>query len=161
MTGVTLTSPDFLEAAADRIPTLTGIKFTNSDLAAYQRCLHADGGRFDMPFGLDEFLLAALSLGATGAVGSSYNFAAPIYLRIIAAFTNGDLAAARQEQLRSVRLIELLARYGYMAAAKATMGFLGVDVGPPRLPNAGLSPQRQTELRGELERQGFFDWLGG
>lgn len=161
MTGVTLTSPAFLEAAADRIPTLTGIKFTNSDLAAYQRCLNADGGRFDMPFGLDEFLLAALALGATGAVGSSYNFAAPISLRIIAAFVQDDLARARQEQFRSVQLIELLARYGYMAAAKATMGFLGVDVGPPRLPNASLSPQGQTELRVDLERLGFFDWLGG
>lgn len=159
MTGVTLSSPAFLEAAAPRIPTLTGIKFTNADLAAYQRCLHAEGGRFDIPFGLDEFLLAALSLGATGAVGSSYNFAAPIYLRIITAFVQSDLATARQEQLRSVRLIELLVRYGYMAAAKATMGFLGVDVGPPRLPNASLPPERQTELRSELERLGFFDWV--
>jgi N-acetylneuraminate lyase len=160
MTGVSIPSPAYLEAAASRIPTLAGIKFTNSDLAAYQRCLHADGGRFDIPFGLDEFLLAALSLGATGAVGSSYNFAAPIYLRIIAAFVQSDLAKARQEQLRSVQLIELLTRYGYMAAAKATMGFLGVDVGSPRLPNASLSPERQTELRGELERLGFFDWVG-
>ncbi|HEV7281237.1 MAG TPA: dihydrodipicolinate synthase family protein [Pirellulaceae bacterium] len=160
MTGVTHSSPAFLEAAASKIPTLAGIKFTNSDLAAYQRCLHAEGGRFDMPFGLDEFLLAALALGATGAVGSSYNFAAPIYLRIIAAFAHNDLATARQEQLRSVQLIELLSRYGYMAAAKATMGFLGVDVGAPRLPNMSLSPGRQVELRGGLERLGFFDWVG-
>lgn len=161
MTGVSLSSPAFLEAAAPKIPTLAGIKFTNPDLAAFQRCLNADGGRFDIPFGIDEFLLAAFSLGATGAVGSSYNFAAPIYLRIMAAFAQGDLATARQEQLRSVRLVESLSQYGYMAAAKATMGFLGVDVGPPRLPNMSLSAGRQAELREGLERLGFFDWVGG
>lgn len=160
MTGVTLSSPAFLEAAGPRIPTLAGIKFTNSDLASYQRCLYVDGGRFDIPFGLDEFLLAALALGATGAVGSSYNFAAPIYVRIITAFVKGDLAAARREQLRSVQSIELLARYGYLAAAKATMGFLGVDVGPPRLPLMSLTDERRAELRGDLERLGFFDLLG-
>jgi N-acetylneuraminate lyase len=112
-----------------------------------------------MPFGMDEMLLAALALGATGAVGSSYNVAAPISNRIVAAFERGDLTTAQQEQFRSVQLIETLARYGYMAAAKATMGFLGVDVGSPRLPNASLSPERQIQLRGDLERLGFFDWV--
>jgi N-acetylneuraminate lyase len=63
--------PEFLAQARDRIPTLAGIKFTNSDLMAYQLCLHADGGRFDVPYGTDEWLLAALALGAQGAVGSS------------------------------------------------------------------------------------------
>lgn len=161
MTGVTLSSPAFLNAASAKIPNLNGIKFTNADLNAYQRCLHAEGGRFDMPFGLDEFLLAALALGASGAVGSSYNFAAPIALRIIDAFERGDLAAARLEQFRSLQTIEVLARYGYLAAAKATMGFLGVDVGTTRLPLASLSAERKAELRRDLETLGFFDWLGG
>ena len=70
-----------------------------------------------MPFGCDEFLLAALALGAKGAVGSSFNFAAPIYLRLIAAFERGDLVTAREEQFRSVQIIQLLASYGYMGAA--------------------------------------------
>src|SRR5262249_7046872 len=32
MTGVSLSMPDFLAAGAERIPTLAGLKFTNSDL---------------------------------------------------------------------------------------------------------------------------------
>src|SRR5205823_5176027 len=87
-------------------------------------------------------LLAALALGAAGAVGSSYNFAAPIYHRMIAAFAAGDLAAAREEQFRAVGLIDLLGGFGYTAAAKAVMGFLGVDVGPARLPFAPLATRR-------------------
>ena len=97
--------------------------------------------------------------GLLGAVGSSYNFAAPIYHRIMDAFAKGDLATARAEQFRSVQLIELLSDFGYMAAAKAVMGFLGVDVGPPRLPNPSLTPDERDKLRGRLEHLGCFDWM--
>jgi len=158
LTGVTLSSPDFLNLAVDKIPTLAGIKFTNPDLAAFQRCLHSEGGRFDIPWGTDEYLLGALALGAAGAVGSTYNFAMPLYDRLWDAFRRGDLAAARVEQYRSVQLITCLASFGYMGAAKALMGFLGVDIGQPRLPIAPLAPEQRDRLRGQLESLGYFQW---
>lgn len=159
MTGVQFSMPDFLGLAAQRVPTLAGIKFTNADLMAYQKCLHLQDGRFDIPWGVDEFLLAALAMGAQGAVGSSYNFAGPVYHRIIEAFERGDMHAARREQFRSVQLIELLAGYGYMGAAKAVMGMLGVDVGPARLPNTNPTADQVTRLRVSLENLGFFEWV--
>lgn len=159
LTGVNFSMPDFLAQARDRIPTLVGIKFTNSDLMAYQLCLRADQGAWDVPWGVDEYLLAALALGAQGAVGSSYNFAAPIYQRLLAAVTAGDLAAAREEQFRSVRLIQLLGSYGYMGAAKTVMGLLGVPVGPARLPNGNLTAEQVERLRHDLDSLGFFAWL--
>jgi N-acetylneuraminate lyase len=159
LTGVQFPMPEFLTAAADRIPTLAGIKFTNPDLMAYQTCLHVQGGRFDIPWGVDEYLLAAVAVGAVGGVGSSYNFAAPIYHRLLAAVGRGDLTAARVEQFRSVQLIELLAGFGYMAAAKAVMGFLGIEVGPARLPHGNLTPDQTARLRDRLDQLGFFGWL--
>ena len=160
LTGVSLSMPDFLEQARHRISTLAGLKFTNPDLMAYQICLRADSGRWDVPFGCDEFLLAALALGAKGAVGSGFNFSAAIYHRIIAAFDRGDMITARDEQFRSVRLIQLLASYGYMGAAKAVMAMLGVPVGPPRLPNGTLTPEQAADLEDRLSKLGFFDWIG-
>ncbi len=159
MTGVSFPMADFLAQGAARIPTLAGIKFSNSDLMALQLCLHAGGGAWDIPFGCDEFLLAALALGATGAVGSTYNFAAPIYARLLAAFQRGDLAAARAEQFRSVQLVQLLASVGFMGAAKAVMTMLGVEVGPARLPHPSLSADEVRKLRTGLEQLGFFDWI--
>jgi N-acetylneuraminate lyase len=159
LTGVSLSTPDFLAQAKDRIPTLAGLKFTNPDLMAYQFCIRADGGRWDVPFGVDEHMLGALAMGAQGAVGSGFNFAAPVYQRLLAAFSRGDLAAAREEQFRAVRLIQLFAGLGYMGAAKAAMGMLGVNVGPARLPNQNLTPEQTSSLRGQLEGMGFFDWV--
>ena len=159
LTGVSLPMPEFLEKARDRIPTLAGIKFTNADLMAYQLCLRADGGAWDVPFGFDEHMLGALAMGARGAVGSGFNFAAPIYARLLAAFARGDFVAARDEQFRGVRLIQLLASHGYMGAAKAVMKMLGMDVGPARLPNGNPSPEQVATLRAALEAMGFFDWI--
>jgi N-acetylneuraminate lyase len=159
LTGVSFPMAEFLEQAPARLPTLAGLKFTNPDLMAYLQCLQASGGRWDVPWGIDEWLLGALATGARGAVGSSYNFAAPLYHDLIAAFDRGDLAAARSAQRRSTQLIALLARHGYMGAAKATMTLLGVDVGPPRLPNAALGTAPTETLRRELEELGFFEWV--
>jgi N-acetylneuraminate lyase len=159
LTGVSFSMAEFLTKAPPCIPTLAGLKFTNPDLMSYLQCLQADGGRWDVPWGIDEWLLGALATGARGAVGSSYNFAAPLYHGLIAAFERGDLAAARVAQHRSTRLIALLARYGYMGAAKATMAMLGVEVGPARLPNTTPTPEQTRQLRCELETTGFFDWI--
>lgn len=159
LTGVNFSMPEFLAHAHGRIPTLAGIKFTNSDLMAYQLCLRFQAGALDIPYGCDEYLLAALALGAKGAVGSSYNFAAPIYQRLFAAFQRGDLAAAREEQFRSVLLIQTLARIGYLGAAKAVMDMLGVPVGPARLPNNNPTAEQLVALRSKLEAMSFFDWI--
>jgi N-acetylneuraminate lyase len=142
------------------VPTLAGLKFTNPDLIAYQTCLRLQPGKFDIAWGLDECLLAALAVGAVGAVGSSYNFAAPIYHRLMDAFSRGDLETARAEQHCSLQLIDLLAGFGYMGAAKAVMGMLGVDVGPARLPNTNLTTEQIRALKKGLEALGFFEWVG-
>ena len=156
LTGINLSPEEFLNEAPARIPNLAGIKYTNADLMTYQYCLRSG---FDVPYGLDEHFLAALAMGAKGAVGSGFNFAAPIYLRLLDAFARGDLESARTEQFRGVQIIRLLASHGYMAAAKTTMSFLGVPVGPPRLPNPSLSPEASASLRSSLESLGFFDWI--
>lgn len=159
LTGVVFPMPDLLDRAAPRIPSFAGIKFTNPDPMAYLRCLRFDGGRFDIAWGIDEHLLGAVALGATGAVGSSYNFAAPVYHRLLAAMERGDLAAAREEQFKSVQLISLLGQFGYMAAARALMERLGVPLGPPRPPHSPLTPAQFKELAEGLDQLGFSGWL--
>lgn len=159
MTGVSFPMKSFLELAPERIPNFNGIKFTNADLMSYQQCLTAGDGAFDIPWGMDEALLSAVALGGVSAVGSSYNFAAPIYHRMLAAFRSGDLKTARMEQGRSVQLIQTLANYGYMGAAKAVLKMMGVDVGRARLPHGNLTAEQITTLRSQLEKLGFFDWI--
>lgn len=160
MTGVVFPMVDFLAAAAPSVPNLVGIKYTWEDLMDFELCRIHDGGRFDILFGRDEILLSGLALGATGAVGSTYNFASPLYLRIIEAFKAGDMPAARALQHKSMELVRSLFRASgdVLASAKAVMKWLGVDCGAVRPPNRAMPPEKLDALRGDLEELGFFEF---
>lgn len=158
MTSVRLPTVELLVHGATQIPTLAGIKYTNNDLVQLQNCLQYDRGRFDILFGCDEALLAGLSLGARGAVGSTYNFAAPLYHRVIRAFEAGDLAEAQRQQARAVQMVETIAAFGFISASKSVMAMIGIDCGPARSPLAPLSPGQENELRDRLEKIGYFQW---
>ena len=155
MTGVDLPMRDFLERAAERIPNLAGIKFTHENLMDYRRCLEFGGGRFDILFGRDEILLAALALGATGAVGSTYNYMASFYHRLMDAFREGDLEEARRFQSLAINIIAVMSRHGGLPAGKAMMKLIGLDCGPVRPPLVNLSNAELEHLKVELDRLGF------
>jgi len=161
MTHVNFPMIRFLEQAKDKIPNLAGIKYTYEDLMDYQLCLNFDDGRFDILFGRDEILLSALALGARGAVGSTYNFAAPLYNKIIEAFENGDLTTARKLQKQSVDMIRLINQSPapFLAAAKSIMKMLGIDCGPVRPPLSNVTDGQSEHLRAELKKIGFFENL--
>lgn len=158
MTGVTLSSADFLAAAESQIPNLAGIKFTFENLMDFSRATTHAGGKFNILFGRDEILLAGLSLGATGAVGSTYNYAAPLYHRIIDAFNRGDLAAARRDQARAIEFIGALDRHGGLVAGKVAMKLIGLDCGPVRLPLRAATAADEAGLRAAFEKVGFFEY---
>lgn len=156
MTGVTISAFSFLEAAEGRIPTLAGVKFTHENLMDFARSAELGHRRYNLLFGRDEILLSGLALGARGAVGSTYNFAAPLYHRIIEAFDRGDMDAARRDQSRSMEFIAVLDRHGGLAAGKSVMKLIGLDCGPVRLPLRALSDRDEKSLRDALEQIGFF-----
>ncbi len=158
MTGVTISAADFLTAASGRIPNLAGVKFTHENLMDFGRATEHSSGNYNVLFGRDEILLAGLALGARGAVGSTYNFAAPLFLRIIEAFNRGDLASARRNQSRAMEFIGVLDRHGGLAAGKSAMKLIGVDCGAVRLPLRALSDRDEASLRDGLERIGFFEY---
>lgn len=163
MTGTNLPVAEFLAAASGRIPSLAGIKYTYEDLEDFGRCVQFDHGRYDVLFGRDERLLSALKLGARGAVGSTYNFAAPQYLRIIEAFNRGDLAQAEALQAQAVQMIDAVVKSGPhpIAAFKWLMGRTGVDCGPTRPPLADITAPQAAALAAKLDKLAGFTWCSG
>jgi N-acetylneuraminate lyase len=158
MSGVSFPIDRFLSEASARIPNLAGVKFTNLDLVSYRRSLDVAGDRFDLPWGTDEALLAALATGARGAVGSTYNWAPRLYVNLIDAFTRGDLGEARRLQSISIAMIDAIAATGFMGTAKALMGRLGVPVGPARSPLTNPTPAQIDVLLSRLDDLGFRQW---
>ena len=141
----------FVELAHRRLPSLAGVKFTASDLVDLQECLRVADGSVDIFFGLDEILLAAVALGAHGAVGSTYNFLTPLFRELIRAVEDGDLPTARRKQHLAIGAIETLKRFGYLRASKHLMTRLGCPCGPARPPAAPLSGEETARLDQAIE----------
>lgn len=158
VTGVNFDMVEFLHKGAEHIPKLVGIKFSNFTVFEFQACLEYQDGRFDILFGSDEMLTSGLAGGAQGAVGSTFNFAAPLYNKIINAFQQADMAEARRLQALSVKMVRVLYRYRGQSAFKGIMKLIGVDCGPNRLPHVTLNSDELTALKKELDDVGFFEW---
>lgn len=152
LTGVNFPMIEFLQLARD-IPNLAGIKYTGPDLMDFRKCLTFDGGKYDVLWGIDEVLLSALAMGACGGVGSTYNYAAPLYHELIDAFVAGDLPRARQLQSKSIEIVDILVRYGGIPAGKYFMKSIGLDCGAFRKPlNSTVDMEQFTS---DLERINF------
>jgi len=159
MTGVDLPMIAFLREAEERIPTLRGIKFTHENLFDFQHCVRFADGRYEILMGRDEILLAGLALGARGAVGSTYNYAAPLYRELLRAWEKADIQKARELQGKAADLVTVLCDYrGGIVFGKAVMNLLGFDVGPCRPPLRSLDHQECAALKRALNERGFFTW---
>jgi len=155
-TGVMFPTAEVLRRAADAIPNLAGVKFSNPDLLSLQECVQLDNNRFRVMFGVDEYLLAAVSLGVTGAVGSTYNYAAPVYHRMMQAYKRGDLELARNEQFTSAQLVRALIDFGGIRAGKAIMKMIGIDCGPVRTPLRPMSIEEERALYDRIKHLPVF-----
>ncbi len=155
LTGVGFPMIDLLKAVDDRIPNFAGIKYTHEDFMDFQSCIHFREGKYDMLWGRDENMLPALSLGSKGAVGSTYNYAAPLYYDLIQAFEKGELQQAQLLQQKSIDMIRLLGKYGGIATGKAYMKLIGMDCGEFRLPVSNMTPASFELFKKEVAQLGF------
>lgn len=159
VTGVNISALDFLRLGSERIENLRGVKFTSTLIFEYQACVEFAPERLEILFGSDEMVISALAAGGTAAVGSTYNFAMPIYRQLLSAWNAGDIATARLHQSRSQALVRAFVKHGARAAQKSIMAMIGFDCGPSRLPIADFSAQQFAQLQQDLTDVGFFDWL--
>jgi N-acetylneuraminate lyase len=151
LTGCHVPMIEFLKEASVLIPNLVGIKFTQEDFMDFLSCLRFMDGKYDMLWGRDENLLSALVLGARGGVGSTYNYAAPLYHRLIAAYDEGNLELARELQMSSIKMISLLGKYGGIGTGKAYMKYIGFDCGKFRLPIKNVSDEDYRKFSAEVD----------
>lgn len=157
ITGLNLAVPEFLRAGSKYIPTLSGVKFSASDLMQFHRCATMGSGRYTMFFGSDEMLLGALAMGAEAAVGSTYNYAAQNSAGMMEAFKKGDMETAQRFADRTVALVEVLLKHGVIQAGKAIMTMRGIDCGEVRLPLMPLSAKQKQSLYEDARALAIFE----
>lgn len=155
LTGVHIPMYDLLREVDGKIPNFAGIKYTHEDFMDFLSCMRYKNGKYNMLWGRDENMLSALVLGTRGSVGSTFNYAAPLYHELIRAYETGNLEKARELQQQSIDMIRLLGKYGGIATGKAYMRLVGIDCGEFRLPVKNMSAKEFELFKKDVEAIGF------
>jgi N-acetylneuraminate lyase len=155
LTGVNFAMYDLLQAVNELVPNFAGIKYTHEDFMDFLTCLHYNNGKYDMLWGRDENMLAALAIGSKGAVGSTFNYAAPLYYDLIAAFEAHDFKKAQFLQQQSIDMIRLLGKYGGIATGKAYMKLVDLNCGEFRLPVKNMDAAQFEMFKQDVAAMGF------
>jgi N-acetylneuraminate lyase len=155
LTGGNYAMYDLLQEIDDKIPTFSGIKYTHEDFMDFLSCMNYQNGKYNMLWGRDENMLSSLVLGCKGAVGSTYNYAAPLYHDLIQAYQQGDLDKANALQQKSIDMIRLLGKYGGIATGKAYMKLVEMDCGEFRLPVSNMSSDSFEKFKQDVASLGF------
>lgn len=160
LSGVNMAIVPLLKAVDGRIPNFAGVKYTADNM--YEACqakLVADG-KFEILHGLDETYLSALAYDLRdGGVGGTYNHIFPVYKQMQQAWDRGDLTRARELQLFSQEFINVLPLYrGNIVCGKRIMKFLGLDMGPNRLPMQTITDIEENEIKRYLDSIRFFEY---
>jgi len=157
MSGISISASGLLQQGAERIPNLAGLKFTDDNLMEFERCVAAAEDRMDLFMGREGMMLAGLSMGGKASIGSSLNFAAPVFLRIRKAFESREIEAAGKHQAHANAMLSIFLKYGGLRAQKAAMNMVGPVCGPVRPSLRPMDERELATMRKELEAVGFFE----
>lgn len=137
LSGITIPCDEVLALCIEQIPTTAGLKHSAPNPLTLQRCARMEG--MEVFWGSDENLLLGLSLGATAAIGSTYNVAIPHYKKLVAAFEAGNIEEARALQGEALKMVEVMLPYGVMQCLKEVQKLTGIEIGGVRPPFTSLT----------------------
>lgn len=123
-----------------------GIKHTSGDMFTLNQFKTLDR-EIVVYNGFDETLLAGLSMGADGAIGSTYNFMGKKFKKIMNCFNSGKIETAKAFQNEANEIICEMIKYGVFQSEKAILTEMGIDMGQCRPPFLPISDECRASMK--------------
>jgi 4-hydroxy-tetrahydrodipicolinate synthase len=132
-----------------------GVKEASGDIVQIAEVARLVGERVNLWSGNDDQIVPILSLGGKGVISVLANVAPRDTSRMVHLFLDGDIAAARELQLRYLPLIRALFAEPNPIPVKTAVEWLGFATGPLRLPLTPAEPAQRDKLIAALESAGL------
>lgn len=143
LSGVELSFDDICTLLKDE--RIIGVKYTASDFFKMQRIKNAFPDKV-MLNGFDEMFACGMMSGADGGIGSTYNFMAKKFIKIMELFAKKDIEGMQAVQNEANLVIAELLKYGVMPGSKAILDTFGLDMGDSRPPFSALTCEQKKTL---------------
>jgi N-acetylneuraminate lyase len=142
------------------LPNVAGFKVTDTNQYIMQRLVTRVRPDQIIYNGPDELLAVGFMMGASGGIGSTYNFMPKLILEIASLSSAGRWAEAIAAQKKANDVIEVLLRFQGMAATKQILYWQGLLASPTCAPpRAMLTEAEQADLRSRLAATAIADTL--
>ena len=134
--GVNLSVENISEFLTD--DRFMGVKHTSNDFFALEQFKTAFPNKI-IYNGFDEMFLSGIAMGADGGIGSTYNFMAEKFIKIMQLYKEGKVDEAYAIQKDANKILSVLCKVGIMQSEKAVLNLMGFDFGKARAPFGELS----------------------
>lgn len=129
-----------------KIDSIVGIKEASSDISQLAQIANLCKDDLAIYTGCDDQIVPSLSLGAIGVISVLSNIAPKFTCELVNSFFEGDTTTAKNMQLESLDLINLLFCEVNPIPVKAALNIIGFNFGDPRLPLTPLSDENTKKL---------------
>ncbi len=136
---------DCLEALS-KIDNIVGIKEASGNISFAAKVAKLCNENFCMMSGMNDMIIPIMSLGGTGVISVFANLCPRETHDMVAAWLNGDVALARDMQLKYLDLINALFIEVNPIPIKEAMNLRGMNVGGYRLPLYEMDEKNRAVL---------------
>ena len=148
-TGVNI-EPDTVSVLAS-VDNIVGIKEASNNFSKIAEMFTKVPNSFDIVSGNDDSILPLLSLGGSGVISVLSNIFPKEVHMLCKAYELGDIAYAKDIQLKFTPLIKALFAEVNPMPVKDALNILGFNVGNPRLPLTTVGLKTHELLKQELD----------
>ena len=132
-------------------PNIAGIKEASGNIGYTAQIAKLVSDDFCMFSGNDDMIVPIMSLGGCGVISVWANICPKEVHALTSAFASGDIAKAREIQLKYLELIGALFCEVNPIPVKEAMNQMGMEVGGYRLPLCEISHEGRERVRRALE----------
>ena len=141
-----------------KIPNVVGVKLTIPNYYEFGKVMRAVDNDFPVFNGPDETMICGLSLGASGAIGTTYNFAPKLACGVYNEYCAGNVKKAKECQDKLNEIIDMAIGHN-ISYWKAIMTHMGFDMGSTIFPGKPISEDELKELKQKLDDLDFFSYV--
>ncbi|MDD7739449.1 MAG: 4-hydroxy-tetrahydrodipicolinate synthase [Fusicatenibacter sp.] len=153
-TGVNI-APETIAYLFHNVENIVGVKEASGNISQVAKIMQLTDGKIDLYSGNDDQVIPLLSLGGCGVISVLSNVAPRQTHDMVMKFLEGDVAGAREIQLKAIPLIEALFCEVNPIPVKAGLNLMGKEVGTLRPPLTEMEPANQQRLAAAMKDFGI------